>query len=187
MAVGPLNAHEAIICGYLTVTLVDGEGNIKAVRQTANIVNTYAKKILYSCAHAAGGGVSAAYIWVASGMSATPTLSMANAFSGSPGGNASINYTNNPISAQASGISWMNDTQWSVNTTMSWLGYGGFSSVDAAALCFGANATYSASLADRPLTSWWAQACFTDLAINSVDKLSFNWAFSLSTTTSTAV
>jgi hypothetical protein len=183
MPVGPINAHEAVICGRLTLTLTDGEGNIKSVRQESNIINTMAKKILSSCAHNGGAGVSALYAMVASGYGTTsPSLSMTICYGsgGTPLGNFSVNPTNQPVTLT---WSFMNDTQWSVNGTMTFVGYGGFSSIDAAALLWMAT-TSAASFSG---SQWWALACFTDLAINSVDKLSFNWAFSLSTTTSTAV
>ena len=180
MSVGPIKSHQCVLCGHLTLTLTDEEGNIKAVRQHSNIVNTMAKKIISSCAHAGGAGVNALYAYIFSGMNGTPTLSMNTAFSGY--GNPSLNATNQPHT-----LTWSfhNDTQWSVNGTMTFVGYGGYSSIDAAALAW--QATASLSWADKSISQWWAQACFTDLAINSVDRLSFNWAFSLSTTTSTAV
>lgn len=182
MSVGPLSSHATFLCGHLTVTLTDQGGNIIATRKHSNIVNTLAKKAISSAMFNGGAGISALYVWIYSGMNGTPTLSMGTAHSGY--GNPSINYTNNPLTGT---WSFMNDTQWSVQGTMCFIGYGGYSSIDAAALAFGAQATYSASWGDRSHQSWFAQACFTDLAINSVDKLSFNWAFSLSTTTSTAV
>lgn len=179
MSVGPLYANEAFICGRLTLTLVDGEGNIKTVRQNHNIINTYAKKLLASCAFNGGAGVSALYVYILSGAGTNvPSLSQAGAFSDR--GNGSLNATNVP---QTLTWSFHNDTQWSVNGTMSFVGYGGFSSIDGAALMWMAT-TSATSLS---MSQWFAAACFTDLAINSVDKLSFNWAFSLSTTTSTAV
>lgn len=187
MSVGPIQSHESVLCGHLTLTLTDAEGNILSVRRHSNIVNTYGKKILASCAFNGGAGVSAIYIYVMSGFTATPTLSMVAMLSNSAAAfnaGCSINNTNQPLTAT---WSFHNDTQWSVNGTMTFVGYGGYSSVDGAAICFGSFATASASYNDRPGGSWFAQACFTDLAINSVDKLSFNWAFSLSTTTSTAV
>jgi hypothetical protein len=199
MSVGPLSSHTTVLCGFLTVTLTDGNGEIIAVRRKANIVSSWAKKAMalamfsavatsqsaYFTGGAAGVGAPAIFIWVGSGMTATPTISMPGLFSGNPGANASINNTNQPLTAT---FSWINDTQWSINGTMTWLGYGQYSSIDCAALCFGSFATTSASFYDRSgAASWFAMACFTDLAINSVDKLSFNWAFSLSGTTSTNV
>lgn len=183
MSVGPLKSHECILCGHLTLTLTDGEGNIKSVRRHHNIINGWAKRLISSCAHNGGAGVSALYVYIASGNAGwNPSVSCAYAFS-EPCTGASINITNNPAT-----LTWShhNDVQWSINGTMTFVGYGGYSSVNAAALVFG-TAKYTLSISDAPLNSWWAAACFTDLAINSVDKLSFNWAFSLSTTTSTAV
>jgi len=180
MTVGPLKSYTTVLCGHATLTLTDGSGNIIAIRKHSNIVNTQAKKILASCAHNGGAGVSALYVYICSAMNGTPTLSMGQAFSSY--GQYSVNLSNNP---QTLTWSFHNDTQWSVNGTMSFVGYGGFSSIDAAALCYSNwGNSWSASVS---LLAWFAQACFTDLAINSVDKLSFNWAFSLSTTTSTAV
>lgn len=178
MSVGPIHAHEAILCGHVTLTLTDGEGNVKAVRQEPNLISTIAKQIMASCAHAGGAGVNALYVYICSAMNGTPTASMGAAFSGY--GHYSINVTNIPHT-----LTWSVMTsgyQWSLNGTMTFVGYGGYSSIDAAAILW--TPTYAASLST---TQWWAQACFTDLAINSVDRLSFNWAFSLSTTTSTAV
>jgi hypothetical protein len=184
MSVGPLQEYTTVLCGHLTITLVDGEGNIKAIRRNHNIVSSYAKALLahsWFSAPATAIPATARYVWVGSAMSATPTLSMVIAFSGNPGGIASaVNLTNNPTTLT---YSWHNDVQWSMNGTMCFVGYGGYSSIDCAALCWNPTCT-AASIS---LTQWFAQACFTDLAINSVDKLSFNWAFSLSTTASTAV
>jgi len=178
MSVGPIQSHVSVLCGHLTLTLTDGEGNIKSVRRQSNIINTMAKKAMASAFFNGGVGMSALYAYIASARTGTPTLSEAAAFSGA--GHYSLNVTNVP---QTLTWSFHNDVQWSVNGTMSFVGYGGFSSIDAAALCW--MATTSAT--SWSLSQWFAQACFTDLAINSVDKLSFNWAFSLSTTTSTAV
>jgi hypothetical protein len=179
MSVGAISPHSSYISGRLTITLVDGEGNIKTIRHQ-NIVNTMAKKAIASCMFNGQAGFTAIYAVIFSGVTATPSLSQLVPFSAV--GNPSINLTNNPAT-----LTWSfhNDTQWSMNGTMTFVGYGGYSSVDGAALCW--QPTNSLSWADRSWSQWFAAACFTDLAINSVDKLSFNWAFSLSTTTSTAV
>lgn len=178
MSVGPINGHFSVLCGHLTLTVTDGEGNILAIRRHGNLINTMGKRLMASCLHNGGAGVSAIYAYVYSGMNGTPTLSMVNAFS--TYGTLQLNATNIPAT-----LTWSfhNDTQWSLNGTMSFVGYGGFSSIDAAAIAW----TPTTSAGDLSCTQWFAMACFTDLAINSVDRISFNWAFSLSTTTSTAV
>lgn len=175
MAVGPIQTGYVSIRGHLMVTLCDAAGNIKAISEQHNVIGSMAKKQLASMAFNGGAGISAKYIFLGSGFpgAATPTLSMANA--GSDYANWSVAPVQTPVTCA---WNWDNETQWSVAGTMTFSGVASIISANAAALCYGANATTSAG-AVGDLASWFAVATFADMAIQSLDKVTFQWAFSL--------
>jgi hypothetical protein len=179
MSSGVIKAYQTVVAGHLTVTLSDSEGNVKAVRNH-NVISSYAQRKMVDAIFQGSTGIMALYVYVFSGMNGTPTLSMPTACSGY--GNPSINLTNQPHTLT---YSFNNDQNWSLNGTMTFVGYGGYSSIDAAALCW--QPTASLSWADRSLSQWYAAAKFTDLPVCSVDLLSFNWVFSVSTTLSSVL
>jgi hypothetical protein len=177
---GRIKAYETFIAGHLTVTLTDSEGNMKSLRKHHNVISSYACRKMADAIFQGSAGVRAIYVYVFSAETAAPSMSMIVPFSAL--GNPSINITNQPCTL---GYNFVNDQQWNLTGTMTFVGYGGYSAVDAAALCW--QPTASLSWADRSLSQWYAAARFTDLAIDQSDLLSFNWVFSMSTTLSVAL
>jgi len=181
MSVGPLNSHEAMINGNLTVILTDGGGNVKSFQKIKNQVSFNGYKALAS-AIMNGDAITARYIHIFSGAGgANPTQSMASPFSAvgveihTVGGCLSGAYNAGTFGAAL--------YSWAISGTFTFSGEAAKVSVDGAALLWG-TAGLTASDSGGTSTSYFAHATFGALAITSVDKLTFIWAFSLSGTIS---
>lgn len=189
MSVGCFSPHRTMIGGNLTLTLCDGEGNVKSIQTVHNQIGVYAFQAMAS-AIGNGEGISAIYIYLFSAMNGALTQSMGAACSGY----GSCVFTNKGAAGPLT-ASWAQGTYnptgaascgWLLTGTMGFTGCASKTSVDAAAINFGSAATWVATMQGMSAT-WFAQASFADLAITSVDSLSFIWVFSISNTVSAGV
>jgi hypothetical protein len=180
MAVGPMKSHKAMIGGNVRITLTDASGNVKAVRQVRNLISWGAYMAMASAAFD-GDAITARYIYVWSGAGGgNPTQSMVWAHSGYGTWVASAHVPVSAVFNQGTFAAAL--YSWAVSGTLTFSGDASRASVDGAALMFGSAAASGCSTAVSQ--SWFAAATFSPLAITSVDKLTFVWAFSLSGTVS---
>jgi hypothetical protein len=196
MSVGPIYGHSIPFGGNVQVILTDGDGNIKSIQTSKNVINgPWATSAMFS-GFFGGNGISVCsrYIYLISIKAAyNPSTSAQIPFSnagvpvGACGGETSGagTVTANPLTCSAQqaagfGVGEAGVVSWVVSGTFCFSGQVGLSSVGGVVLVW--NPT-EAILADSLSISWFAQATFAQLAITSLDKLTIQWYFSVSTRT----
>ena len=174
MSIGALYNRPMMLDGNLTLTVTDGDGNIKAIRRCHNNINGMALQYIAS-AFMNGDAITFRYLYVASGMNGVPSQSMVWACS--QYGTICVT-AHMPLSMVYNWATFIpgTTTEWCLSGTLSFSGETSKTSLDAAWIA-------AQAAGSGVSNTWLAQASFADLAVTSVDKLSFVWVFSLSTST----
>jgi hypothetical protein len=178
--VGAIKPYASVMCGSLTLTITDAEGNIVDVRHNHNVINTYAKRKMAEVVFQGSAGTRAIYAYILSGVPAAgPSVSMTLACSG---GMPSLNAHALARTPKTLAYGWNNQQNWSVNGSQTFTN--GPVSLNGIALCWGPATAPAASIS---LTGWFAAARFTEWVPVANNVLSIIWVFSLSLTASTVI
>jgi hypothetical protein len=190
VSVGPLSGYLRGLNGNVTVTIVDGDGNIKYTCTRHNVISTYQLSSIGSALMNGAALPSARYIYIWSsttGMGASATNATAFCTAGCmiiSGYFGALSAFNASAGLNMGGAGTTGSFSWYLCATFSFTGLtAGLSSVGGAVLAVGNAATYSVATycCSDAWNSWFAAATFTPVGIASTDKLTIVWAFCMCT------